>query len=85
MANFTVQTGAPTPSVAVPPDAVVREGDGSMTVFTTQDGRRFERREVRLGLQQHGMDQILAGLSPGEKLAGDGALFISSALALQSQ
>ena len=85
MATFTVQTGAPTPSVAVPPDAVVREGDGNMTVFTTRDGRRFERREVRLGLQQHGMDQILAGLSPGEKLAGDGALFISSALALQSQ
>ncbi|MBB5357940.1 cobalt-zinc-cadmium efflux system membrane fusion protein [Rhodanobacter sp. ANJX3] len=85
MASFTIQTGAPTPSVAVPPDAVVREGDGSMTVFTTQDGRRFERREVRLGLQQYGMDQILAGLSPGEKLAGNGALFISSALALQSQ
>jgi cobalt-zinc-cadmium efflux system membrane fusion protein len=84
MASFTVQTGAPTPSVAVPPDAVVREGDGSMTVFTTRDGRRFERRQVQLGLQQQGMDQILAGLRPGEQLAGDGALFISSALALQS-
>jgi cobalt-zinc-cadmium efflux system membrane fusion protein len=84
MASFTVQTGAPTPSVAVPPDAVVREGDGSMTVFTTRDGRRFERRQVQLGLQQQGMDQILAGLRPGEQLAGDGALIISSALALQS-
>jgi cobalt-zinc-cadmium efflux system membrane fusion protein len=85
MATFTVQTGTPTDSVAIPPDAVTREGDGSMMVFTTEDGRRFQRREVRLGLQQYGMDQILAGLSPGEQLAGDGALFLSSALALQSQ
>jgi cobalt-zinc-cadmium efflux system membrane fusion protein len=85
MATFTLQTGTPTDSVAIPPDAVTREGDGSMMVFTTEDGRRFQRREVRLGLQQYGMDQILAGLSPGEQLAGDGALFLSGALALQSQ
>jgi len=85
LASFTVQTGAPMPSIAVPVNAVVREGDGSMTVFTTQDGHRFVRREVKLGLQQDGLDQVLSGLSANERVAGDGALFLSNALALQSQ
>lgn len=84
LATVTVQTGAPVPSVAVPVDAVVREGDGSMTVFTTRDGHRFVQREVKLGLQQNGLEQILSGLSANERVAGDGALFLSSALALQS-
>ena len=85
LATFTVQTGAPMPSIAVPVNAVVREGDGTMTVFTTQDGRRFMRREVKLGLQQDGLDQVLNGLTANERVAGDGALFLSNALALQSQ
>lgn len=85
LATFTLQTAGPTVSVAVPLNAVVREGDGTMTVFTTRGGHRFYRREVQLGLQQNGVDQVLRGLKPGERLAGDGALFISNALALQLQ
>ncbi len=85
LATLTVQTGEPMRAVAVPTNAVVREGDGSMTVFATQDGRRFVRREVRLGLQQDGLDQVLHGLAANEQVAGDGALFLSAALALQSQ
>lgn len=85
LATFVVHSATPTVSIAVPLNAVVREGDGSITVFTTRGGHRFYRREVQLGLQQNGVDQIIGGLSPGEMLAGDGALFISNALALQSQ
>lgn len=85
LATFTLQTATPTVSVAVPLNAVVREGDGTMTVFTTRDSHRFYRREVQLGLQQNGLDQVLVGLGQGEMLAGDGALFISNALALQNQ
>ena len=43
---------------------VVREGDGTMTVWVTSDGKRFTRRTVRLGLQQNGWNQILDGLRP---------------------
>ncbi len=78
-ATFTVHVGAPTREVAVPSDAVVREGDGTMTVWVTTDQRRFARRTVRIGLQQDGFDQIVAGLSPGERIAATGALFISNA------
>ncbi|MFC5488409.1 efflux RND transporter periplasmic adaptor subunit [Dokdonella soli] len=84
LATFVVHTGAPVQSVGVPANAVVREGDGTMTVFVTGDGRRFVRRVVKLGLQQDGMDQIIEGLSASERAAGDGALFVSNALALQS-
>ena len=84
LANFVIRTGQPVRSAAVPLSAVVREGDGTMTVFTTQDGRRFTRRSVQLGQQQDGLDQILNGLSANERVASDGALFLSTALALQS-
>ncbi|MFC5740967.1 efflux RND transporter periplasmic adaptor subunit [Dyella tabacisoli] len=85
LASFQIRTGEPTHSVAVPVDAVVREGDGTMTVFTTQDGRHFMRRPIKLGQQQDGLNQILEGLSANERVAGDGALFLSNALALQSK
>ncbi|WP_266168954.1 efflux RND transporter periplasmic adaptor subunit [Dyella subtropica] len=85
LATFVIRTGEPLRSAAVPANAVVREGDGTMTVYTTQDGHRFTRRPVKLGLQQDGFNQIVEGLSGSERVAGDGALFISNALALQSQ
>jgi cobalt-zinc-cadmium efflux system membrane fusion protein len=85
LASFEIRTGEPLHAAAVPLNAVVREGDGSMTVYVTQDGRRFVRRTVKLGLQQNGYHQIIEGLAPGERVAGDGALFLSNALALQSR
>jgi cobalt-zinc-cadmium efflux system membrane fusion protein len=85
LASFRIRTADPKHSVAVPVDAVVREGDGTMTVFTTQDGQHFVRRAIKLGQQQDGLDQILEGLSADERVAGDGALFLSNALALQSK
>jgi membrane fusion protein, heavy metal efflux system len=78
-ATFTLHLGDPTRSVAVPYDAVVREGDGTMSVWVTTDRRHFVRRTVRLGEQQDGYDQILSGLQSGELVATTGALFISNA------
>lgn len=85
LASMEVRTAPPVQAVAVPADAVVREGDGTMTVYVTTDGRRFTRRPVELGRQQDGQDEIVAGLAAGERVAGTGALFLSNALALQSQ
>jgi len=78
-ATFTVHVSGPTRELAVPADAVVREGDGTMSVWVTTDERRFIRRSVRIGLQQNGFDQILAGLRTGERIAATSALFISNA------
>jgi len=79
-ATFVIRTGDPVHSVAIPQDGVVREGDGTMTVWITADRRRFTRRIVKIGLQRDGYDQVLDGLQPGELAATEGALFLSNAL-----
>ena len=80
-ANFVIRTGDPKRSTAVPLNGVVREGDGTMTVWITADRRRFTRRPVTIGLEREGYRQILEGVQPGELAATEGALLLSNALA----
>jgi cobalt-zinc-cadmium efflux system membrane fusion protein len=79
-ANFVIRTGDPMRSVAVPLAGVVREGDGTQTVWVTADRRRFTRRTVKIGLQNEGYRQILEGLQSGELVATEGAIFLSNLL-----
>jgi len=85
LTTFVIHTGEPTRSPALPPNGVVRQSDNSMIVFVTQDGLRFERRNVKTGMTQNGMQQVLEGLLPEEKVATDGALFLANALALSTR
>ena len=85
LATFLLYTGSPTRTVAVPINAAVRESDGSMTVFVTKDGRSFERRKVQLGGEQSGYYPVQAGLAVSERIAGNSAIFLSNALALQAR
>ena len=85
LANFVINTGEAANSVAIPPNGVVREGDGTITVLVNNGEHRFERRQVKLGITQDGLVQILEGVSAGEKIVTDGAVFLSNALALQSK
>lgn len=79
-ATFMIRTGQAVRSPAVPFNGVVREGDGTMTVWVTTDRKRLVRRPVKIGLQQDGFAQILESLRPGELAATDGVLFLSNAL-----
>jgi cobalt-zinc-cadmium efflux system membrane fusion protein len=79
-ATFVIRVGDPVRAVAVPANGVVREGDGTMTVWVTADRRRFSRRTVTTGMQRDGYTQIVEGLKLGELVATDGALFLSNAL-----
>ena len=85
LATYMIQTGEPIRSIAIPANGVVREGDGTMTLFVTNDEKTFTRRVVRTGQEQKGLIQILEGLTDGEKVATDGAIFLSNAIALQSR
>ena len=69
-------------SLAVPLDGVVREGDGTMTVWVTTDRRRFSERMVKIGIQKDGFRQILEGLQPGELVAAEGAVFLSNMIVI---
>ncbi len=84
-ANFVIRIGAPVRSPAVPLDGVVREGDGTMTIWVTADRRRFTGRTVKIGEQRDGYRQILEGVQAGELVATEGAIFLSNALATVSQ
>jgi cobalt-zinc-cadmium efflux system membrane fusion protein len=77
-ATFSIRTGDPVRSIAVPLAGVVREGDGTMTVWVTSDRRRFSPRTVRTGMQHDGFRQILDGVRVGELVTTDGAVFLSN-------
>jgi membrane fusion protein, heavy metal efflux system len=83
-ANFVISVGASVRSPAVLLDGVVREGDGSQTIWVTADRRRFTRRVVQIGGRRDGYRQILDGVRPGELVATDGAIFLSNMLATAS-
>ena len=84
-ATFVIRTGDPVRSPAIPLNGVVREGDGTMTVWITADRRRFAKRNVKIGEQHDNFRQILEGVNVGELVATDGAIFLSNALAAAGQ
>jgi membrane fusion protein, heavy metal efflux system len=81
-ANFVIDVGAPMRSPAVPLNGVVREGDGTQTVWVTADRRRFTKRTVTIGAEYGGYRQILEGVQAGELVATEGAIFLSNELSL---
>ena len=85
LANFVIRIGDPVSAAAVPPESVVREGDGTMTVWvTTADRHHFTQRKVKLGQQGAEYDQIIDGLKPGELVVTDGAVFLDNMLSPSS-
>lgn len=81
-ASFVTRVDGPVRSLAVPADGVVREGDGTMTVWVTTDNRHFHKRTVKIGIHQDGFVQILDSLQPGETVVTEGAVFLSNKLLL---
>jgi cobalt-zinc-cadmium efflux system membrane fusion protein len=77
-ASFVIVTGAPVSAAAVPVDGVVREGDGTMTVWFATDGHHFTRRPIKVGMQHAGYDQILDGVKPGTQIVTKGAVFLDN-------
>src|ERR1700730_18172999 len=78
-ANFSIITGDPETAPAVPQSAIVYEGD-TARVWVAGDDGTIAVRSVRTGPSLDGMVEILAGLSPGEKIVTSGALFIDRAV-----
>src|SRR5271168_3239477 len=66
LANFIIRVRNPVEATSVPANGVVREADGTMTVWVTTDRHRFMQRAVRTGLRRDGQVQILDGLRAGE-------------------
>ncbi len=78
LANFSITIAAPKTAIAVPESAVVREGDGTMTLWFTRDRHRFTRGPVKTGLSSGGFVEIAEGAGLGEVVATEGAIFVAN-------
>ena len=67
----------------IPDHALETDGDKQI-VFVALDGNKFEKRTVRLGLEQSGRVQILAGIQAGEHIVTEGGFILKSEM-LKSQ
>ncbi len=78
LATITIELRAPVQALAIPADGVVREGDGTSTAWVTTDRRHFTQRVIETGLREAGEVQVLSGLSAGELVVSEGAIFLDN-------
>jgi cobalt-zinc-cadmium efflux system membrane fusion protein len=79
----TVQAGKIENAITVPDSAVLRDNENQPFVYTEVSPNQFGRRPVSLGESLQGQTQVTAGLQPGDRLIGDGSLFLQFANSLQ--
>ena len=76
-ASFKIATSAGELAPAVPPEAVIWEGEQAV-VWVERERGVFQRRKVKVGLEQDGRLQVRDGLRLGELVVGRGAIFVQN-------
>ena len=79
----TVNAGSTRNAIAVPDAAVLRDDENQPFVYVATNLNQFGRRPVDIGPSQGGKTQITKGLSPGDKVVGNGAVFLQFANSFQ--
>jgi cobalt-zinc-cadmium efflux system membrane fusion protein len=79
----TVDAGTIQNAIAVPDSAVLRDSENQPFVYVEQAANQFGRRSVTLGDSMKGRTQVISGLNPGDRVIGDGSLFLQFANSLQ--
>ncbi|HKV48772.1 MAG TPA: efflux RND transporter periplasmic adaptor subunit [Candidatus Acidoferrales bacterium] len=78
-----VTAGTVNNAIAVPDAAVLRDDENLPFVYVESGANQFGRRSVRIGESTNGETQVLSGLSAGDKVVGNGSLFLQFANSLQ--
>lgn len=81
--TVTVTAGVIANAISVPDSAVLRDDENRPFVYVAEGSNQFGRRQVEIGDSQSGRTQVLKGLSPGDKVVGDGGLFLQFANSFQ--
>lgn len=68
-------------ALLVPSEAVIRTGERTL-VMLAQDRGRYRPAEVRIGREANGRTEVLAGLTPGEKVVVSGQFLLDSEASL---
>jgi cobalt-zinc-cadmium efflux system membrane fusion protein len=79
----TVSAGKIQNVIAVPDSAVLRDNENQPFVYAEVSSNQFGRRPVTVGESQQGKTEITAGLQSGDRVIGDGSLFLQFANSLQ--
>jgi cobalt-zinc-cadmium efflux system membrane fusion protein len=78
-----VRAGVIPNALMVPDSSVLRDTENMPYVYIQTGNNQFARRMVTLGESQDGKTQIATGLKAGEKIVGDGSLFLQFQNSLQ--
>jgi len=79
----TVNAGAIKHAIALPDAAVLRDNENQPFVYVAAASNQFARRSVTLGESLNGQTEITSGLKAGERVIGNGSLFLQFANSLQ--
>jgi membrane fusion protein, heavy metal efflux system len=78
-----VNAGTIPNAIALPDAAVLRDSENQPFVYAAFSSNRFGRRAVTLGESLKGQTQITSGLKAGDRVIGNGSLFVQFANSLQ--
>jgi len=79
----TVNAGTISNAIALPDAAVLRDNENQPFVYAESASNQFGRRSVTLGQSVNGQTEIASGLKAGDRVIGDGSLFLQFANSLQ--
>jgi membrane fusion protein, heavy metal efflux system len=81
--TVTVTAGSISNAVALPDSSILRDDNNQPFVYIAIGANQFGRRDVEIGQSENGHTQVLKGISIGERVVGDGSLFLQFANSLQ--
>ncbi len=70
-------------ALTVPSAAVLRDAENQPYVYAVNANNQFARRPVTIGESVDGQIQVTSGLAAGDRVVGDGSLFLQFANSLQ--
>ncbi len=79
----TVNAGTIANAIALPDAAVLRDTENQPFVYAEAAANQFGRRSVTLGESLNGRTEITSGLKAGDRIIGNGSLFLQFANSLQ--
>jgi cobalt-zinc-cadmium efflux system membrane fusion protein len=79
----TVNAGNISNAIALPDAAVLRDSENQPFVYAAASPHQFGRRSVTLGESLNGQTEITSGLQAGDRVIGNGSLFLQFANSLQ--
>jgi cobalt-zinc-cadmium efflux system membrane fusion protein len=78
-----VQAGALKDALSVPDAAILRDSENEPFAYVQTAPNQFARRSVKVGESQNGRILVQDGLKEGERVVGDGSLFLQFKNSLQ--